>query len=68
MTKKKSEKPMSIAAEPAVETRVVKFDLDLPTHRLLRMAAADADLSMSDWAKFRVAEALKQWKQEKGIK
>ncbi len=71
MAAKRSEKkvPTTVEAEAEVEigTMVVKFPLDLENHRLLRRASGDVDLSMSDFARKALIDALIAWKRRKGI-
>ncbi|WP_165252959.1 hypothetical protein [Paludisphaera soli] len=48
------------AGMPAAETklRAVRLELDEDTHRLLRLEAAKADLSLAAMARILVAEAI----------
>lgn len=59
MAKKKSdkEKSMPVTAESVV-MRPVKIELGPELHRKLRFAAADDDLSMTQWVYNLVANAL----------
>jgi plasmid stability protein len=54
--------------EMSGETRAVRLDMPLDAHRLLRMAAAEADKSMAAFARDTLSEALAAWAKRKGAK
>ena len=57
MTKKKAEETVPQTAEPKVKP--VRLDLSPEDHHLLRKKAADANMSMSAFAKMVVIKVLK---------
>lgn len=58
MARKRSEK-MPATAE-AIETRIVRFDIDLDTHKKLRLIVAEEDTSIVDYMKKLLNDDIKR--------
>lgn len=69
MARKKEEpKEMPAVAPEKTETKPVRLDLSLRSHRLLRLIAAQHDKSMAAFAKETLDETLERLAKELGIK
>lgn len=68
MARKKTEKEPMPAAEADVTTRPVRLDLPPDIHRLLRLVAADEDVSMASYARDQLANHLREEAKRRGIK
>ena len=66
MARKKTEKDMP--AEAKVEIRPVRLDLSPEIHRLLRLVAADEDVSMASYARDQLERHLKEEAKKRGIR
>lgn len=67
MAKKKSEQTeMPATAEP--KTRPVRLDLPPDVHRLLRLVAADEEVSMASYARELLARVLREEAKKRGLK
>jgi plasmid stability protein len=66
MGRKKTEKIMPAAAENKV--RPVRLDLPPDVHRLLRLVAADEDMSMAAYARDKLEQVLRDEAKRRGIK
>jgi len=67
MAKKKTDKPdMNTAAEPALKP--VRLDLSPADHRLLRLLAADDEVSMAAYARLALESHLREESKRRGIK
>jgi predicted HicB family RNase H-like nuclease len=66
MARKKTEKKMPAEAETKI--RPVRLDLTPEVHRLLRLVAADEDVSMAAFARDIVEERLREEAKKRGIK
>lgn len=64
--KKTGKKEMPATAE--TKTRPVRVDLSADIHRLLRLVAADMDISMAACARDQLAIWLKEEAKKRGIK
>lgn len=60
MAKKRSEEMPAIAIPEATETRIVKFEVDMETHKQLRMAVASDGTTIVAYMKRLLAEDLKR--------
>jgi hypothetical protein len=68
MARKKPEKEPMPAAEAETTTRPVRLDLPPDIHRLLRLVAADEDVSMASYARDQLGKHLKEEAKRRGIK
>jgi predicted HicB family RNase H-like nuclease len=66
--KKREEKPMMPAESIEAETRPVRLDIPRDVHRLLRLLAADAEVSMASYAREALANHVREEAKRKGIK
>jgi predicted HicB family RNase H-like nuclease len=66
MARKKAEKMMP--AETETKVRPVRLDLSPEVHRLLRLLAADEDVSMAAYARDHLELHLREEARRKGIK
>jgi len=67
MARKKTEKDMpAVEADPKV--RPVRLDLSPEVHRLLRLVAADRDVSMASYARDQLEKHLREEAKRRGIK
>lgn len=67
MARKQSEKKeMTAATEPALKS--VRLDLPPATHRLLRLVAADDEVSMAACARDALEKYLREEAKKRGIK
>lgn len=66
MARKKTEKEMP--AETDLKTRPVRLDLAPDVHRLLRLVAADEEVSMAAFARDVLEQALREEAKRRGIK
>lgn len=67
MAKKKPEQPeMPPVAEP--KTRPVRLDLPPDVHRLLRLVAADEEVSMASFARDLLSRTLREEAKRRGLK
>ncbi len=57
---------MSVGTEPA--TRPVRLDLAPDVHRILRLVAADDDVSMAAYARSQLEKLLREEARRRGIK
>jgi predicted HicB family RNase H-like nuclease len=64
MGRKRREKPMEAVAEP--KTWFVRLDLSTEVHRLLRIAAAEENMSMAAFARREMERLLKERAKRKG--
>jgi predicted HicB family RNase H-like nuclease len=64
--KKAGKKPMPATAE--VETKPVRLDLSPEVHRLLRIVAADEDMSMASYARRYLEVHLREEAKRRGLK
>lgn len=67
MARKKAEKK-EMPATAESQTRPVRLDLPPDVHRLLRLLAADEDVSMASYARDHLAAHLREEAKRKGIK
>jgi plasmid stability protein len=68
MARKKTEKEPMPATEADATTRPVRLDLPPDIHRLLRLVAADEDVSMAAYARDQLALHLKEEAKKRGIR
>lgn len=64
--KKPEKKPVNVASEPAL--RPVRVDLTPEVHRLLRLVAADEEVSMAAFARDALETTLREEAKRRGIK
>jgi hypothetical protein len=66
MARPKAEKPEMTTTE--ITTRPVRLDLPADVHRLLRLVAADEEVSMASFARDALARLLREEAKRRGIK
>lgn len=66
MAKKKADEKMGAAADTSL--RSVRLDLTPEVHRLLRLVAADEEMSMASYARDTLERVLKEEAVRRGIK
>jgi hypothetical protein len=68
MAKKRSEKPEMPATANEPKTKPVRLDLPPDVHRLLRLVAADEEMSMASYARELLEKHLRDEAKRRGIK
>jgi predicted HicB family RNase H-like nuclease len=69
MAKKKREEPPEMPAETTeAETKPVRLDIPRDVHRLLRLLAADDEVSMASYAREALAKHVRDEAKRRGIK